>query len=113
MASLATPTTYLKHREGRMTDKMCPDSRPRHHESIHRTCSDYLLWALSVPSQEAGAPSVFLHECLTSVLFGRPHTMHGRTSLREANRQDSHCGFRSHALGQGLWPHAVLEGGGA
>ena len=58
----------LKYSEGRMTEKMCPHTRPCHRESVHRPCSDYLLWSLSVPSREAGAPSIFLHACLTSGL---------------------------------------------
>ena len=66
MASLDTPVTHLKHREGMMTDRKCPNSRPRQHA---QDCSYYLRWALSVPSQEAGAPSVFLHACFTSGLF--------------------------------------------
>ena len=71
MASLDTPVTHLKHREGMMTDRKCPNSRPRQHA---QDCSYYLRWALSVPSQEAGAPSVFLQICFTRGLFGWPLT---------------------------------------
>ena len=84
MASLDTPVTHLKHREGSMSDRMCSDSRPSQHEFVHRTCSYHLLWALSVPFQES--------------------------SLSEAHRQASHFEFRSHALGQGLSLHALWKG---
>ena len=72
MASLDTPVTHLKHREGMMTDRKCPNSRPRQHA---QNCSYYLRWALSVLSQAAGAPSVFLQTCFTSGLFGWPLTV--------------------------------------